>query len=74
MVYHVEIIVDVRIVKIGKIISLDLISKETKLSRVIVKSQNVQRNIASVILTIKHVEKLAIAFNARTVEQDHTLL
>ncbi len=67
-------IVDALIVKIGKIISLILISKETKLSRVIVKSQNVQRNIVSVILTIKHVEKLAIAFNARTAEQHHTLL
>ena len=67
-------IVDALIVKIGKIISLILISKETKLSRVIVKSQNVQRNIVSVILTIKHVEKLVIAFNARTAEQHHTLL
>lgn len=66
-------IVDVRTVKTNKITLLALISNEIKLSRAIVKSQNVQKNIVNVFLTIKLVEKLATALNAKIAEQDHIL-
>ena len=64
---------DALIVETNKITSWIRVWKKAKLSRAIVKSHNVQKNIVHAILTIKHVEKLVIVLIVKIVEQDHIL-